>query len=139
MWSRTYSRTAKDLTAAQIWNVWTDVNRWQAWQDDIEYARLDGEFRVGNVILFKPKGGPKISIELTAVESNSRFVDLTRFPLAGMYDSHELIERGDEVEIRTTISVGGPLSFVWRKLVVEDVAKGMKEQTERLIERARHA
>ena len=139
MWSKSYSKTVKGLKASQVWKVWADVNQWHTWQNDIEYAKLDGEFKKGNAFHFKPKGGPTFNIELTKVEPNSIFVDLTKFPLAKMYDSHELIVRGDELEIRTTISIEGPLSFVWRKIVAENVANGMKEQTERLVEKARNA
>jgi hypothetical protein len=138
MWCKSYSKTVEGLSANQVWKVWTDVNQWHTWQDDIEYANLDGEFIEGNVFLFKPKGGPNIKIELTEVESNSIFVDLTRFPLARMYDSHELIEHGDKLEIKTTIRIEGPLSFLWRKLVAENVANGMKEQTDRLIEKVKN-
>jgi len=139
MWTKSYSATVKGLDARQVWKVWADVDKWHTWQDDIEYAKLEGEFKDGNFFQFKPKGGPRIKIELTKVEPNSAFVDLTRFPLAKMYDSHELIERGDGLEIKTTISIGGPLSFLWKKLVAEKVANGMKEQTDRLIEAARLA
>jgi hypothetical protein len=138
MWTKSYSKTVKDLKAVQVWNVWTDVNQWHTWQNDIDYAQLDGEFKTGNVLRFKPKGGPRINIELTAVESNVSFVDLTRFPLAKMYDSHELITRGGELEIKTTISISGPLSYLWRKLVAEKVADGMQDQMENLIEKVRH-
>jgi hypothetical protein len=139
MWSKSYSKTVKDLTAGQVWNIWTDINQWHTWQDDIEYARLDSEFKKGGAFLFKPKGGPRFNIELTKVEPNFAFVDLTRFPLAKMYDAHELIDHGDKLEIKTTISIEGPLSFLWRKIVAENVANGMKEQTERLIEKVRNA
>ena len=138
MWTKSYSKTVKDLKAVQVWNVWTDVNQWHTWQNDIDYAQLDGEFKTGNVLRFKPKGGPRINIELTAIESNVSFVDLTRFPLAKMYDSHELITRGGELEIKTTISISGPLSYLWRKLVAEKVADGMQDQMENLIEKVRH-
>jgi hypothetical protein len=138
MWSKSYSKTVMGLNANQVWKVWTDVNQWHTWQDDIEYAELVGEFRKGNIFRFKPKGGPNIKIELTEVKPNSVFVDLTRFPLARMYDSHELIERGDKLEIKATIRIEGPLSFLWRKLVAENVADGMKEQTERLIEKVKN-
>jgi len=138
MWNKSYSKTVEGLNASQIWKVWTDVNQWHTWQDDIEYAKLDGEFREGSVFRFKPKGGPNIKIELTEVKPNSVFVDLTRFPLARMFDSHELIDHGNKLEIKTTIRVEGPLSFLWRKLVAENVANGMKEQTERLIAKARN-
>lgn len=137
MWSQSYSKTVKGLRAEQVWKVWSDVNQWQTWQGDLEYAKLEGSFSQGNKLIFKPKGGPKINIELTEVKPNLVFVDLTRFFLAKMYDSHELIQKGDELEIKTTIRLEGILSFLWKKLVVEDIVKGLPEQTERLIEQAR--
>jgi hypothetical protein len=136
MWSSSYSKTVKGLTAQQVWDVWTDVNQWHTWQDDIDYARLEGEFESGNSFKFRPKGGPDIRIELGKVERDSVFVDITRFPLARMIDSHELIQRGDALEIKTTLTLRGPLSFVWRKLVAENIASGLPLQTDKLIEKA---
>jgi len=137
MWTKTYSQKVTGLKADHVWKVWTDVNQWHTWQDDIEYAKLEGEFKAGNRFLFKPKCGPKINIELTRVEPKRIFIDLTRFPLAKMYDAHEIINHGDVVEIKTTISIEGLLSFLWRKIVAENVAHGMKEQTDKLITRAK--
>lgn len=139
MWTMGYKKTVKGLSTAQVWKVWSDVNQWHTWQDDIEYAKLDGEFTKGNVFRFKPKGGPEIKIELTEVKPDALFVDLTRFPLARMYDLHELLDHGDELEIQSTIRIEGPLSFLWRKLVAENVANGLEVQTDKLIERARNA
>jgi hypothetical protein len=56
-----------------------------------------------------------------------------------MVDSHELIDHGDGVEVKTTVTVQGPLAFLWRKLVAEGVARSLPEQTERLVQAARHA
>ena len=139
MWSRTYSKKVQGLKAEQVWKVWTDLNQWHTWQSDIEYAKLEGEFKVGNTFSLKPKGGPKVNIEIIKVEPNRQFTDLTRFLGAKMYGSHEFVIHGDELEIKTTMSIEGPLSFVWRKLVAEDVANGMMEQTEHLIEKAKSA
>ena len=136
MWSKTYSKTVVGLTVEQVWKVWADVNQWHKWQDDIEYAKLDGEFKKGNVIQFRPKGGPNIRLEITEVVQNSSFTDLTRFPLAKMYDLHELIDHGDKLEIRSTIRVEGLLSFLWRKLVAENIVNGLEEQTNKLIKAA---
>jgi hypothetical protein len=139
MWSKTYSQKVTGLDAEQLWKVWTDVNQWHTWQDDIEYAKLDGEFSAGQSILFKPKGSSEIKIELTRVEPNQRFVDLTRFPLAKMYDTHEIIEHGNQLEVKTTVSLQGILAPLWRKLVAEDIANSLDIQTERLIARAKNA
>ncbi len=138
MWSKSYSTTVSDLTADQVWAVWQDVNQWHTWQEDIDYARMDGEFVTGGKFEFKPAGGPRLQLELTEVRENSRYVDLTRLPLARMYDIHELHARDSGLEITTTIRIEGPLAFLWRKLVAEGVADGAQRQTDSLIARARH-
>jgi hypothetical protein len=56
-----------------------------------------------------------------------------------MLGCHEFIAHADELEIRTTMSIEGFLSFLWKKIVAENVANGMAEQTEALIEKARSA
>lgn len=139
MWSKTYSKKVQGLKAEQVWKVWTDLNQWHTWQSDIEYAKLEGEFKVGKTFFLKPKGGPKVKIEIIKVEQNRQFTDLTRFSGAKMYGSHEFVIHGDELEIKTTMSIEGPLSFVWRKIVAEGVANGMMEQTGNLIEKAKYA
>lgn len=139
MWSRTYRATFTDLSRERLWDVWTDVDRWPSWQDDVEYARLDGDFARGASIMFKPKGGPRVRLELTEVEPPSSFTDVTRFPLATMLDRHELVEVDGRVEVRNTVSVEGPLAFLWRKLVADGVVESLPEQTARLVEYARRA
>jgi hypothetical protein len=136
MWSRTYSKTVRKLEASRVWKVWSDVNRWHFWQDDIDYARLEGEFVTGGRLRFKPRGGPELTLELTEVRAPSTFTDVTRFPLARMIDSHELVASADGLEIRTTIRMEGALAFLWRKMVGEDVARSLPQQTEKLIAEA---
>ena len=133
MWSKSFSKRASGLNVEKIWNVWTNVNQWHTWQSDIEQARIEGEFKVGNKFMLKPKGGPRVNIELILVEPFKQFTDLTRFPGARMYGSHEFIQHENELEIKITMSIEGPLSFIWKKLVAEDVANSLPEQTENLI------
>lgn len=137
MWSQSYSQRVQGLSRAQLWAVWADVNQWHRWQDDIEYARLTGEFAVGQTLDFRPKGGPRIAIELVEVAPDQCFTDLTRFPGARMYGRHEFIDQPDGVEIRTTMRVEGPLGFLWRKIVAEGIVKGLPAQTASLIQRVR--
>ena len=139
MWSSTYDTRVAGLSSERLWDVWTDVDRWSSWQDDVEYARLEGRFEKGTSIRFKPKGGPKVRLELAEVEPRSSFTDVTRFPLARMVDRHELIDADGELEIRNTLTMDGPLAYLWRKLVGEGVAKSLPDQTARLVERARGA
>jgi hypothetical protein len=137
MWSKTYSTTVKGIDVDRLWRVWSDVDAWNSWQSDLDYAKLEGDFAAGSTFLLKPKGGPRVRIQLLTVEPNRRFVDLTRFPLARMYGEHQFIARGEEVEIRTSVSVEGALGFLWRKLVAEGVAGSLEAQTRGLVARAR--
>ncbi len=137
MWSKTYSKKVTGLKLEDIWAVWADVNNWRKWHKDIEYTKLAGEFRVGTRFILKPKKGPKVIIELLEVVPYNRFVDMTKFPFAKMYGIHDFIKNGNEIEIRTTMKVEGPLSFVWRKLVAEKVANNEEEQINSLIRRVK--
>ncbi|WP_172380032.1 hypothetical protein [Vibrio sp. Vb339] len=138
MWTKTTSLIVDGLSANKVWKVWADVNQWHTWQGDIEYATLESEFKKGAVLKFKPKGGPKINIELIEVRESSMFMDLTKFPFAKMYDSHELIEHGNQLEIKSTLKIEGPLSWLWKKLVAESIASGMDHQLSQLIEKSRN-
>ena len=137
MWSKTFSKRVKGLDAAKVWSVWSDINAWPQWLDDVQTTRLEGEVTTGAKFLFQPKGGPKLTLELTAVEPGRSFVDMTRFPLARMYDAHDVIDHGDEIEIRSTVSIQGPLALLWRKVVAEGVAASLEHQTDALIARVR--
>jgi polyketide cyclase/dehydrase/lipid transport protein len=137
MWTGSYSQRVSGLSAEKIWRVWTDVNRWNEWQDDLEFARLQGEFRNGATFQLRPKGGPNVKVELVNVEPNINYTDLTRFPLAKMTGSHDLIQRGNELEVRTTMTVTGPLAFLWSRIVAKGIVAALPKQTQGLIERAR--
>lgn len=137
-WTRTYSTVVNDVLVKDLWDVWADVNCWSAWQDDIEYAKLTDEFKTGNHFLFKSKGAPKaFKLLLSDVQPLRQFTDVTHFFGATMHDDHELIERDEGVEIKTTINIEGPLAWVWRKIVAEGIVKSLPEQTDNLIKRTR--
>jgi hypothetical protein len=44
MWQATHSLVVRDLNKASVWTAWTDVNHWNDWDKDLEYATLDCEF-----------------------------------------------------------------------------------------------
>ncbi len=129
MWSKTHTTVTTEVTKEQLWKLFANVNEWHHWDDEIEYARMDGRFEKGNVFFLKPKKGPKVKIELIEVVENKKFVDLTRFPLAKMYGEHTFEETSEGLKISTTMKVEGPLGFLWKKIVAEGIANGLPEET----------
>ncbi len=136
-WEKSHVCVVNGVSPEQIWQTWAEINRWHEWDPDIEYARTSMPFEEGSTFELKPRGGPKVQITLHKVEPLKGFTDVTRFPLARMYGVHEMVRVPDGLEIRHTMRVEGLLSFLWRKLVAENVAAGLEDQAQRMIEAAK--
>ncbi len=130
MWMRSHEATLSGVSASEVWNVWANVNGWNRWQKDLESARLDGEFESGSTFRFKPKGGPSVKITILEAVKNRGFIDLTKFPLARMYGSHQFTEEDGLLKMKTSMSMEGPLTFLWRKLVGQEIVNKLPRQME---------
>ena len=136
MWTRSYSIVTKQATKEQLWKLFSDVNNWYKWDKGIEYARLEGAFEQGSTFELKPKGGPKVKIELVEAIKNSRFTDLTKFPLARMYGQHVFEDTAEGIRITTTMKVQGPLGFFWRKIVAQGIVDALPLEMEEQVKYA---
>ena len=125
------------MDGQDIWRLWTDVNNWPKWDPDIISCEMTGKFEKGNHFFLKPKGGPKVKIQLIEVIPGKSFTDCTRFPGAKMYGRHEIKKIEEGVLLKTTMTIKGPLSFIWRKIVAENIVKNMPQQLEGLVNLAR--
>ncbi|CAI2768683.1 SRPBCC family protein [Flavobacterium collinsii] len=136
MWTKSHSMVTKEVTKEQIWKLFADVNNWHTWDDGIEFAKLEGKFEKGNYFILRPKGGPNVKVELLETIENKSFLDLTKFPLARMYDSHLFEDTGDGLKITNTITVKGILSFLWIKIVAQKIVDTLPEDMKKQIEAA---
>lgn len=120
-WRKSHVVVTREVTATQLWKLFADVNNWHTWDKGIEYARMDGAFETGNFFTFRPKGGPEVNIRLKEVKAPFKFVDETRFLLARMYGEHTFEPTEEGLRITTTMTVTGPLTFLWVKLVASKI------------------
>ena len=139
MWTRTYSKTFQGLNKDKVWALWQDIDNWPSWHDDLEYCQLQGDFIVGNHFILKPKDGPKVKIELVAINEGHSFSDCTRFFGAKMIDTHEVIETAEGICLKNTLTVTGPLTWLWRKLVINHIAATIPDETDALAKLASKA
>lgn len=133
-----YSKVFKNVTRLRVWNVLIDVNNWQEWQNDIDYCKIEGDFKVGNHFFLKPKGVKPVKIFITEINEGYSFTDCTFFWGAKMYDTHTLEETSEGLRYTQTIVVKGLLSWLWTKLVAKNVAASVPKQVEALIELVRN-
>lgn len=137
MWQKIYSITVKGIEPSQVWKIWSDIKSRPLWDDDMEWADIQGDFVQDAIFFMKPKGGAKLKMKITQCSTNKSFTDTYQFPLARMDGIHEMEQTNEGLRITTTIQIQGPLAWLWRKLVAEKVADTLPHQTGCLIELAR--
>jgi len=136
MWTKSHSILTKEVTKEQMWKLFADVNNWHTWDNGIEFAKLEGPFEKGNYFILRPKGGPNVKVELLETIENNSFLDVTKFPLAKMYDNHQFEETPDGLKITNTITVTGILGFLWKKIVAQKIVDALPTDMQEQIKAA---
>jgi uncharacterized membrane protein len=113
MWA--YEHTVEtEAPAAAIWRLWSDVSTWSSWDDDIEWARLDGPFAVGSRGKLKPKGVPAAGFKLVTVTPGLSYTVEQRLPLARLRFHHELAEAAKgPTRFTHRVTIDGPLGALF--------------------------
>ena len=137
MWIKSYSVVTKEVTAAQMWKLFSDVNNWHTWDEGIEWAKMEGEFAVGNQFMMRPKGGPNVKIKLVETTPNKSFTDFTQFPLAKMYGTHTFELTSEGLKITTTMKMQGILGFLWIKIVAQKIVDSLPTEMQAQIQAAK--
>ncbi len=92
---------------------------------------------MGSYFFLKPKGAKPVKIQITEVQEGHSFTDRTSFWGAVMEDTHTLEETPEGLTLSHTLTVTGPLKWLWVNLVAKEVARSVPAQTEALVRLAR--
>ena len=133
MWTKSHSIVTKEATKEQMWKLFTDINNWHTWNNEIEFAKLEGKFEAGNHYLIQPKNGRIVKVKLLEVIENKHCLEFGEFPLAKMYYDHIIEETPDGLKITSTITMTGLLCLLWVQLVVKKIAATMASHVEEQI------
>ena len=137
MWTRTHSKFYPNVSPETIWKIWVDINNWPSWHGDLDYCKLEGDFKVGNHFMLKPKGAPAVKIVLTEINQGQNFTDCTKFFGAKMYDTHSMETKDGGVLLSNKLVVTGLLRWFWIKLVAQNVADTVPDEMDSLVQLAR--
>jgi hypothetical protein len=58
---------------AQVWTVWSDINRWPEWNPDMIESRLDGPLAAGTTGMIHTRSGGKHDVVVTRFEDGRSF------------------------------------------------------------------
>ena len=137
MWQKSYSTIVSNILPSEIWKIWSDINMRPHWDDDTEWAKIEGPFQKNAIFYMKVKNGPKLKMIISECIPNKRFTDTYYFLFSRLDGVHEMEETSNGLRITTTMKLTGPLRWLWRKLVVEKIILTLPHQTELLIQLAR--
>ena len=137
MWMKAHRQFYPGVSAEVIWKIWTDINNWPSCHDDLDDCKLDGDFRVGNHFMLKPKGAPAVKVMLIEMNEMQNFTDCTQFFGAKMYNTHSMEVEENGVLLSNRLWVTGPLKWLWIKLVAKHVADTVPDEMASLVNLAR--
>jgi hypothetical protein len=118
---------------AAFFERWADMTTWPEWNLDVEWVRLDGSFAQGVTGTLKPKGGPKVPFVVESLIQDKEFVDVSRLPGARLTFAHHVTETaGGGCAVHVRISMSGPLSWLWSRILGNGLRSSVQPDLERL-------
>jgi len=135
---KTLANTLQQTTAEprKIFALWEDINHWNEYDQGIEWAKLDGSFRAGENYTLKPKGGPKVRATILEVVSNQKFVDVSHLFGAKLMFNHTLTRENTMTNVAVTMTVSGPLGWLWARILGKNQQADIEQSTTNLIAKA---
>ena len=135
---KTIAKTIQQTKASPetIFNIWADIDGWSDFDQGIEWAKLTDTFTTGGHYTLKPKGGPKVKATITLVKPNEKFIDVSHLPGAKLIFDHTISTRNDATEISITMTLHGPLTWLWVKVLGKDQQADLEKSTANLIVKA---
>ncbi len=113
--------------ASAFFTRWADMATWPQWNQDTEWARLDGPFVQGATGTLKPRGGPAVPFVVERLVPGRSFVDVSSLLGARLVFDHAVSEHGGRTQVDVVVTLGGPLAFAWRLIL----GKGIRESAQR--------
>ncbi len=126
-------------TREALWERYADPPGWPEWDQETAEVTLDGAFTPGSTGSLRPATGPRVRFTLTDVSPPDGFTDVTRLPLARMTFTHRLEEVTGGTRITHTVTITGPLSPLFGRVIGAKVAAGLPEAMRRLARLAEQA
>jgi hypothetical protein len=123
-WSHTVTSPA---TPEQVWPLYAEVDRWLEWDSGLVGVTLDGPFAVGSRGTLQVEGQPPLTWELTEVEPQALFTDVTEIPgVATLTFVHRLDPTPQGCAITHEVRIEGPAAEELGPMVTSDTPDAME-------------
>lgn len=124
MWTFEHTETTR-ADPAQVWALYREPTRWPEWDHELAAVVADVPMAVGSGGTIRPVKGPAARFTVTELTEGVSFADVARLPLARMTFAHHLAPTGSGTTLTHSVTITGPLSPVFGRLVGRQVAAEM--------------
>lgn len=126
-----------NVSLDSIFALWADINNWAEYDKGIEWAKISEDFKVGSHYTIKPKGGPKVKATIMVIEPGKRFVDASHLLGAKLTFDHMLSQQDSITTVEVIMTIAGPLSWLWSKILGKNQQADLDTSTANLIAKAK--
>jgi hypothetical protein len=110
------------------------MDTWPEWDEAVAWTRLDGPFVAGTTGVLKPLRGPKVSFLIETLEPGTEFTDVSSMPGAELRIRHVVATGADgRTRVDIEVSIGGPLAWLWGKVLGRGIATSTPMALTRLV------
>jgi len=127
--------------AENIWELWSNPTTWHAWDGEVKFASVHGNFVQGAKGVMQPVSGPKVAFEPTHVDINDSFTNRAKLPLATLDFSHVYVPssaEGAPARITHRVEIRGLFAPLFGFLIGRGVKKHLRVAMLKLVEKATH-
>lgn len=140
MFTWNYSETVNtQASPEQVWDMWSDANTWPSWDSELDWVRLEGEFKEGAKGTMKPVNGPVVTFTLSEVLVNRSFSDRAKLPLTSIVFKHHYLqpsEKGEMPKIQHAVEMKGLLVPLFKRVIGTNIKKHLRGAVLELSSRA---
>lgn len=119
-----------------IWSLWADPASYSTWDRGLEWARLNGAFKLGATGTMKPSGGSVSGFTISELVEGRSFVLLAPLPFARLRFIHSMEPTHMGTRLTHRIEVEGPLAWIWGRLLRSALAANLATATRKLAQLA---
>jgi hypothetical protein len=92
----------------EVWNLYSNVNRWSEWDTDIQNVDLEGMFVKGTKGTMFMNGMPPLAFTLDVVEKGEKFINSSSLGDIAVQFGHYIIDEGNnEYTLKHTVQITG--------------------------------
>jgi len=132
---RTLASVTRESSASPLafYARWVDHDSWREWSPDTEWARVEGEVRRGARGILKPVGGPRTAFEISELEPDRVYTDVSRMPGARLTFRHEVEPTPGGSRLTVLVTLEGPLSWLWARTAFAGFERSVPADLDRLV------